>query len=409
MPLFTYKATNSAGKIFQGTLEAADEPAALTELDTLGYIPIVMKPAAGGKNAATPGMFLGLPAFFANRARSRNVASFTQDLATLLKAGLPIDAALKILIDTDTSPFGDAIREILQTVQKGHYLSDALARRPELFNRFYVNMVKAGETGGVLDDVLGRLGEFLESSQELRDYVRSAMLYPLFLMGVGTLSIITLLTFVIPRFSVIFQDMGTAIPTSARLLLGVSGFLQSWWWLLLVGVIVLAAFFRLHTASTAGRTQLDRLKLRLPLLGDLIRKQEIARFSRTLGTLLHSNVPILQALELVREIISNQIIEESLESVHRRVKEGGKLARALTEIGFFPPMAIQMITVGEETGKLDQMLLRVADSYEKIVRDMVKKYVGLLEPVMILGMGVAIGGIVITMLMGIFSMNDLPF
>lgn len=408
MPFFTYKATDSAGKIFKGVLEAADDKSALDELDGLGYIPIAIKPATGGKSGGASGIFVSLPALF-SRARSRDVASFTQDLATLLKAGLPIDAALQILIDTDTTPFGDTVREVLHTVQKGHYLSDALARHPELFNQFYVNMVKAGETGGVLDDVLGRLGEFLESSQELRDYVKSAMLYPVFLLGVGTLSIIVLLTFVIPRFSVIFQDMGTAIPASARLLLAVSGFLQSWWWLLLGGVVVLAAAFRFHTTSGPGRTQLDRLKLRLPLLGDLIKKQEIARFSRTLGTLLHSNVPILQALELVREIISNQIIAESLETVHRRVKEGGKLARSMTEIGFFPPMAIQMITVGEETGKLDQMLLRVADSYEKIVRSMVKKYVGLLEPVMILGMGVMIGGIVITMLMGIFSMNDLPF
>lgn len=408
MPFFTYKATDASGKIFKGTLEAADDQGALDELDGLGYIPIAIKPATGATSGGAPGIFAGLPALF-TKTRSRNVTSFTQDLATLLKAGLPIDAALQILIDTETTPFGDALREVLQTVQKGHYLSDALARRPDLFNQFYVNMVKAGETGGVLEDVLERLGQFLESSQELRDYVKSAMLYPLFLLGVGTLSIIVLLTFVIPRFSVIFQDMGTAIPMAARLLLAVSGFLQSWWWLMLAGVIVLATAIRLHTTSGPGRDQLDRLKLRLPLVGDLIKKQEIARFSRTLGTLLHSNVPILQALELVREIISNQVIAEALETVQRRVKEGGKLARAMAEIGFFPPMAIQMITVGEETGKLDQMLLRVADSYEKIVRNMVKKYVGLLEPVMILGMGVMIGGIVITMLMGIFSMNDLPF
>lgn len=408
MPFFTYKATDASGKIFKGTLEAADDQGALDELDGLGYIPIAIKPATGATSGGAPGIFAGLPALF-TKTRSRNVTSFTQDLATLLKAGLPIDAALQILIDTETTPFGDALREVLQTVQKGHYLSDALARRPDLFNQFYVNMVKAGETGGVLEDVLERLGQFLESSQELRDYVKSAMLYPVFLLGVGTLSIIVLLTFVIPRFSVIFQDMGTAIPMAARLLLAVSGFLQSWWWLMLAGVIVLATAIRLHTTSGPGRDQLDRLKLRLPLVGDLIKKQEIARFSRTLGTLLHSNVPILQALELVREIISNQVIAEALETVQRRVKEGGKLARAMVEIGFFPPMAIQMITVGEETGKLDQMLLRVADSYEKIVRNMVKKYVGLLEPVMILGMGVMIGGIVITMLMGIFSMNDLPF
>ncbi|MBU0673216.1 MAG: type II secretion system F family protein [Proteobacteria bacterium] len=409
MPFYEYKASDLSGKIFKGGLEAADDQGALDELDGLGYIPIKIRAIAGEKNGSGD---RGLPLVLQNvfrRSRSREVTAFTQDLATLLKAGLPIDTSLQILIDTAATDFSGTVREILFTVQKGQYLSDALAQHPEVFNRFYINMVKAGEAGGVLDDVLERLGAFLESSQELVDYIKSAMLYPLFLLGVGSLSILVLLTFVIPRFSVIFQDMGTAIPMAARILLGVSDGLKTWWWLMLVGTVVVVAGFMVYTASGPGRAWLDGFKLKIPLLKDLIKKQEIARFSRTLGTLVHSNVPILQALELVRDIISNQVIADSLGEVHSRVKEGGKLARPLAAIGLFPPMAIQMITVGEETGKLDEMLLRVADSYEKIVRNLVKKYVGLIEPVMILAMGVMIGGIVITMLMGIFSMNDLPF
>lgn len=407
---FTYKATDRSGTIHKGFLEAADEQGALVELDRMGYIPIRLSPAKADTKGASPWNLFQLPKPVFHRSSSRDVTAFTQDLSALLKAGLPLDMALRILIDTGANPrFRAVIEDILQTVQKGHFVSDALARHPRLFNRFYINMVKAGEAGGILDEVLERLGDFLESSQELVDYIKSAMLYPLFLLGVGSLSIIILLTFVIPKFSVIFQDMGRAIPLAAQILLAVSNGMKSWWWLLLIITTFSLFAIRRFTASGAGRAWIDSRMLRVPLLGDLIRKREIARFSRTLGTLVRSGVPILQSLLLVKDIISNTTIADALETVHGRVKEGEKLARPLADIGVFPPMAIQMITVGEETGRLDDMLLKVAESYEKVVRGLIKKYVGLIEPVMILGMGILIGSIVITMLMAIFSMNELPF
>ena len=409
MPYYSYKATNQSGKIFKGFLEAADDEGALAELDELGYIPIQLQPA-GKKTGKRDFQIasLQLPGFL-KRSFSRDVTSFTQDLAALLQAGLPLDTALQILIDTcGNISFRDIISDILLTVQKGHFLSDSLAKYPKVFNRFHTNMVKAGEAGGMLDDVLERLGVFLETSQELIDYIKSAMLYPVFLLGVGSLSIIILLTFVIPKFSMIFADMGQSIPLSAQMLLGVSSVLQTWWWLIVICVVLIVFTFHHYTKTGPGRYWFDSWKLRMPFAGDLIKKKEIARFSRTLGTLVHSGVPILQSLELVRDVISNQVIANSLENVHNRVKEGEKLARPLADIGVFPPMAIQMITVGEETGKLDIMLLRVADNYEKMLRNSVKKYISMLEPVMILTMGIVVGAIVITMLMAIFSLNDMP-
>jgi len=280
---------------------------------------------------------------------------------------------------------------------------------PEAFSKFYVNMVRAGEAGGVLGTVLERLGEFLETSQELKDYIRSAMVYPLFLLFVGGISVIILLVFVIPKFSVIFADMRQAIPLSTRILLGMSSFLKSFWWLILPAAGGALFAFKRYADTPAGKQRLDRFSLRAPLTGDLIRKIEVARFSRTLGTLMGSGVPILRALELVRDIISNTVIAGALETVRERVKEGERLSKPLEDTQVFPSLAVQMITVGEESGKLDEMLVRVAQNYEKTVRNTVKRLISLLEPAMILVMGIVVGFIVISMLMAIFSMNEMPF
>ena len=249
----------------------------------------------------------------------------------------------------------------------------------------------------------------MESSQDLKDYIKSAMVYPLFLVFVGGISIIILLTFVLPKFSIIFSDMGQAIPLSTRFLLGFSEIIKSYWWILIGGTGGVIYFVRRYITQPSGRLKLDRYKISLPVLGDLIKKIEVARFARTLGTLTESRVPILQALRLVKDIIGNQIIARSMETVYDKVKEGEKLSKPLSETGTFPSLAIQMIMVGEETGRLDVMLLRVAENYEKMVRSMVKKFISLLEPAMILIMGLVVGFIVISMLMAIFSMNEMPF
>lgn len=409
MAVFSYKAADAAGKIVEGTLEAVERRGVAAALQKMGYVPIHIRDAGGRRKGMGFDLRKDLSGFL-SRTTAKDVMAFTQDLSSLLEAGLPVDRALAILIGvTEKEKFRKIVQAVLKSVQGGGYLSDALAKHPKAFSTFYVNMVRAGETGGVLESVLSRLGLFLESSQDLRDYLKSALVYPLFLVVVGGASIIILLTFVIPKFSLIFADLGQAIPMSTQILLAISGFVRSYWWAML-GLIGIGVYFlRRYAKTPEGRLKLDEGKMKLPVFGDLIRKIEVARFARTLGTLTRSGVPILQALRLVKDIIVNQVVSRSMVGIFERVKEGERLSKPLEETGVFPSMAIQMITVGEETGKLDEMLLKVAENYEKIVKGMVKRFISFLEPAMILVMGVLIGFIVISMLMAIFSINEMPF
>lgn len=412
MPLYSYKVSDYSGKIVKGSMEAATENSAASRLQDMGYIPIRIHQA--GDKRRTPGTSmlrsdLNISAVF-TRVSAKDVMHFTQDLAALLEAGLPVDRALSILSDiTEKKKFREIVREILKSVQGGTYLSDAMAKHPRAFSDFYVNMIRAGEAGGVLEPVLERLGMFLESSQDLKDYIKSALIYPVFLVFVGGISIIILMTFVIPKFSVIFADMGQAVPLSTRILLSASEGFRAYWWMILAGLGLSGFLIWRYSHTRGGRLRTDRYKMNLPILGDLVRKVEIARFSRTLGTLIKSGVPILQALELVRNIITNQVIAESMEAIRDRVKKGERLSEPMGDIGLFPSLAVQMITVGEESGRMDEMLLRVAENYEKVIRNMVKRLISLMEPVMILVMGLVVGFIVISMLMAIFSMNEMPF
>ncbi len=409
MPTYSYKATDESGKIVEGALDATEEREVVKELHSRDLIPIRISLAKGSSGKLNINVSEQVLSLFKGIS-SRDLMIFTQDLPSLLEAGLPVDRALAILIDaTENEKFAEVLRSILKTIKGGGYLSEAMSKHPKIFSSFYVSMVRAGEAGGVLESVLTRLGEFLETSEELKDYIKSSMVYPLFLVFVGGASIIILMTFVIPKFSMIFSDMGQAIPFTTRVLLGLSGILSNYWWLILFVLAVLIYFVRRYFKSHAGRLVLDQYKLTLPAVGDLVRKIEVARFARTLGTLTQSGVPILQALDLVKDIMTNKIITHSMEKVHERVKEGEKLSKPLNESGVFPSLAIQMITVGEETGKLDSMLLRIAENYEKMVRTTVKRYISFLEPAMILAMGLVVGFVVLSMLMAIFSMNDMPF
>ena len=409
MPSYSYKATDSSGKVVKGILEATEERKVVAGLQDMGYIPIRISLTERDQRRLDLELSKNIISIF-KRISAKDVVNFTQDLSTLLEAGLPADKALSTLIDvTEKEKFKEVIKDVLKTVQEGSYLSDALAKHPRVFSTFYVNMVRAGEAGGVLDAVLGRLGVFLESSQDLRDYIKSAMVYPIFLVFVGGISIIILLTFVIPKFSIIFSDMGQTIPLATQFLLWFSEILRTYWIVIFGGFGAVYFFLRRYIRTTAGRLKLDQYKMSFPVVGELIKKIEVARFARTLGTLTKSGVPILQALNLVKEIIDNQVIVRSMGKIYERVKEGERLAKPLSEEGIFPVLAIQMITVGEETGRLDKMLLRVAETYEKIARNMVKRFISFLEPAMILAMGLVVGFIVISMLMAIFSMSEMPF
>lgn len=397
MPVFSYRATTIEGAIVEGVIEAADEKSAIDRLKNTGYIPLTI--AAPRESAKRK---------FSLRSSKGSLLTFTTELSALLGAGLPLDRSLNILSGiSENTEMKDVVHAVLKSIREGSSFSEALQKHPKIFPKLYLNMVRAGEAGGVLDVVLDKLHEFLETSQELKDHVFSVMIYPSILLTAGGLSIIILLTYVLPKFSVIFAELGGALPLPTRLLLSFSSALRSYWWVALSAIVVLWIMFRSYVKTDSGRLAWDAFKLRL--MGDIIKKLETARFCRTLGTLLKSGVPILQAMNNARDVISNKVIAAAIDAVSAGAKEGKGIAVPLADTKVFPPLALSMIKVGEETGQLDAMLMKIATTYEKSLSVAIKRFVNLLEPAMILIMGLIIGFIVVAMLLAIFSITELPF
>ena len=398
MATFAYRTATRDGAVQEGTIEAADRKAAAEKLKDSGLIPLAI-------NVRKEGLMGGGKLFV--RSGKIDLITLTTELSALLNAGLPLDRTLHVILEiSDSEAMRRIVQDILNAIREGSSFSDALQNHPRAFPRLYVNMVRAGESGGILHDVLERLGEFLESAKELRDHVISAMIYPAILVLTGILSIILLFTFVLPKFSAIFTELGGALPLPTKILLAITAALKSVSWILVAAVIAGAVAGRKYIQSDAGRYQWDRLKLRL--MGNVLVKLETARFCRTLGTLLASGVPLLQALKNARDVMNNRVMAASIDAVMKGAKEGRGIARPLAEARVFPALALSMIKVGEETGQLSAMLTKVAVIYEKSLREAIKRFVGFLEPVMILTMGVMIGFIVVSMLMAIFSITDLP-
>jgi general secretion pathway protein F len=301
------------------------------------------------------------------------------------------------------------VEKVLSQIRGGQSLADALAEHPKVFPKLYVNMVRAGEAGGVLAAIFKRLADYLERSQELKENVVSALIYPTILVTVGGASMIFMIAFVIPRFAVIFADLGQSLPATTAFLLWASGLFRSYWWAILGFIAALIASLRYYAGTENGRMSLDTLKLRLFMVGDLVRKIETSRFTRTLGTLIKSGVPILNSLTIVREIINNRVMSNALAEVSTGIKGGKGISQPLKKSGVFPPLAIHLIEVGEETGRLDDMLIQIAENYDREITNAVKRFVSLLEPAMILVMGLLIGFVVVSMLLAIFSVNDVSF
>ncbi len=397
MPIFAYRATTREGTVSEGVIDAPDKRAAVERLRNTAMIPLEIKAPADR----------GLGRRISFRTGKMDLVSFTSELSTLLAAGLTLETGLHVLSEiSEQRRMREIVESLLKSIRGGASFSDALQRHPDVFPRLYINMVRAGEAGGVLDIVLERLNEFLESSKEMKDNVLSAMIYPTILVATGGISIVLLLTFVLPRFSVIFAELGSSLPLSTQILLAASEVLKSYGWLFLILAVTAGVLFRRTIATEQGRYRWDGLKLRL--MEDVIKKLETARFCRTLGTLLASGVPLLQALNNAREIIGNRVIAVAVEAVSRGAKEGRGIYDPLSRSGVFPQLALSMIKVGEETGTLDKMLLQVAVTYEKSLKQAVRRFMALLEPVMILVMGLIIGFIVVSMLLAVFSISDVP-
>lgn len=396
MAVYSYTATTYEGTVVEGLIEASDERTAIERLKSSGVIPLKISVPKEG-----------LRKRFAIRSAKGELLVFTTELSALLGAGLPLDRSLNILSEiTEGKEMKEIVQSVLRSIREGSSFSESLQRNPRVFPKLYISMVRAGETGGVLEIILEKLNEFLESSRELRESVMMAMIYPTILALTGGASIVILLTFVIPKFSVIFKEIGGSLPVSTQLIMSLSNGLRDTWFIIFPAVVALLVWIKLYINTENGRFRWDGFKMKV--LGDIVRKLETARFCRTLGTLMNSGVPFLQALNNSTDVIGNRIIADAVKGVYQDVKEGKGVAVPFSDAKVFPPLAISMIKVGEETGQLDTMLLKVATAYEKSLRDSVKKFMGVLEPGMILIMGLIIGFIVISMLLAIFSITELP-
>jgi general secretion pathway protein F len=403
--LFAYKAVNSLGETEEGVRDAVDEQQLIATLQTEGYIPIRVVPA-GAKSFM--GLKLGIKQ---SKLSQKDIALFTGELATLLESGLPLDKSLLVLIDLteDNERVTKLIGRVLEKVKGGSTLADALEKQSGIFSKFYLNMIRAGEAGGSLGEVLTRLSEYLERSRELKETVSTALIYPAILLIMSLASLFVMLTFVVPQFSEMFESAGKALPVSTQIVVGLAEWLQSYWWVLVLGVVLITGYMNLQLADPVKKKIWDGRFLKLPLAGTIILHKETANISRTLGTLLGNGVSILAALVIVRETVDNLVLAAAIQDTEEQLKQGKNMSDALLEKGIFPKMAMQMIKMGEETGRLEEMLLRVATIYDKQLRVSIQRMLALLEPVLIISLGLMIASIIVSILLAILSVNDLAF
>ncbi len=403
MPRFAYKSVSAAGDVREGVLEANSRATLIELLRSQGQMPIRVNEAGSG---TAPLRLPGLRA--SHELSAADLAQLTRELATLLKAGLPIDRALAFARELVTAgPRGQFLTGVLEAVKGGASLADAMSQSGAMLPPYYVGMIRAGEAGGTLEAVLGRLADTLERAQALRETVRSALYYPMIVLLVAAATLAILLTAVIPQFQPLFEDAGDALPTSMAVLLAIGGFLESWWWAMLVAITAAVIGLRYGLAQPEGRRRWDRTLLRLPLFGDLLRKVEVARFCRTFGTLLANGVTAVEAFGIAAGAVGNSELAAAIRDVTPRLRRGEGLAVPLLEAGVFPRLAVQLTKVGEESGQLDQMLLRAADIYDEEVKRAVQRMTALLVPAVTIGLGLIVAGIIGSMLSAILSTYDL--
>ena len=420
MPRFNYVALDARGQEASGLLEAVSSNAAISQLRQAGYFPTsVIEEAISSsdgkearRRAATvarttkPRAKKGIVLFERKKVKSKILMIFTRQLATLIDSGLPLLRSLNVLANQERDKvMKNTIDKLADSVQSGNTFSDALALHPKIFNNLYVNMIKAGEVGGVLELVLTRLSEFQEKAAKIKNKVLSAMVYPIIVMTMAVGIMCFLLVFIVPRFEAIFHDLlgDKPLPPVTRFVLGVSGFMKDHGLVLLGVVVAIVVIYNFIGRTRGGRLAIDVFKLRMPLFGNLNRKTAISRFARTLGTLVTSGVPILQALNITRETAGNAAIARAIARVHDSVKEGESIVQPLEASKAFPPMVVSMIDVGEETGKLPEMLLKVADVYDDEVDNAVAALTSMLEPIMIVFLAVIVGTIVLALFTPLIS------
>ncbi len=394
MPVYIYSARTVTGDIQTGNVELPNREAVIGHLRRQRLIPVTVREKPKDINFT-----------IGRKVKMKEIVHFTRQFATMVNSGLPLVQCLDILAQQTENKFlGNAIREVQADVESGATLADALKNHPKVFNELYVNMVAAGEAGGILDTVLLRLSIFLEKNEALLRKVKGAMIYPGVILSVAVIAITVLLVFVIPTFESMFASVDLALPLPTRVVIFLSDLLQNYWWLMILAIILSVWALRTYHKTSAGRLQIDKILLRVPVLGDLLRKTAVARFTRTLGTLLSSGVSILDGLEITAKTAGNRVIHDAIMRSRSSIAGGETIAEPLKQSGVFPPMVTQMINVGEQTGTIDEMLDKIADFYDDEVDTAVDALLAAMEPMLIVFLGMVVGGMIVSMYLPIFDM-----
>jgi general secretion pathway protein F len=406
MPVFQYKAASPSGEIFNGTLEGASREQVVARIQAQGQIPIQVSEASSARASSNKRK----KGRRSRRISETDISNATRELATLLRAGMPLDKSLSTL---STLTENDAMQQLLMDVQQqikgGSTLADALQAHEGVFSRFYLNLLRAGESGGALEVVLERLAEHMEQSRAVRDNVQSALIYPAILVFVAVVSIFILLGYVVPQFTELFEGVGQVLPLPTRITIASGEFLQDYGWVLALLFVAGASLMRYQLSQPKGRYRWHARFLRLPIAGEIITRVEVTRFARTLSMLMNNGVPLLKALSIVKDTVDNRVIADGLDKVASSLKEGQSLAEPLADMAHFPSFAVHMIRVGEESGRLTEILDQVASVYERETQTTIKRALTLLEPALILVLGVVIAGVIISILMAILGINELAF
>ncbi len=405
MPVYEYKALNSAGKNIKGIIDAENDAQAKSKLRSTGKYPVSIRLSKGrgqGRGRRREGV-----GFF-ERIKAEEIHVMTRQLATLVGAGIPLVQSLSSLVEQTINPaLKRVIVQIREKVNEGSTLTRALGDHPKLFSNIYVNMIRAGEASGSLDVVLERLADFGEKQQALQSRLKAALIYPIFMAIVGSAILFVLITYVVPNITQVFTDMGRVLPWPTRFLINFSDFLQQYWWAVIGLMILCVLFVRYLISRTAGRSFWDLAKLKMPIIGPVVRKVLLARFASTLGSLLNSSVGLITSMQIVKTLIDNVQIAGVLDEAMEHIEKGKSMTAALSSSPWFPPMFVQMISVGEQSGNLEGMLEKVSASYEREVETAILGMTSLIEPIMIVCMGAAVGFVVLSILLPIFEMNQM--
>lgn len=401
MGLFSYKAKDTTGQLITGTLEAETQAQVTGRLQGMGYFPLQIVNESEKRKTA-----VAAAKKFARKVRVNDMATFNRQLADLLSSGIPLVKALGVIQNqTSNETLSAIIQQINQDVSGGDSLAQAMAKHPRVFSKLYVAMVRSGETGGMLDAVLQRLADFAESDAETRSKIKSALAYPVVMIIAGIAAVTIMMTVVMPKILRVYAEMHQELPLPTQIMISINKFLGSYWYVVL-GVIAAIVIVLWRTMkSQEGKRAIDTALLKVPVLGDMIVKREVANFARTLGSLLHNGVSILAALEIVHEVMGNQVVADEVAKIPQNVTQGEGVAAPLRKSTVFPPVVVNMMAIGEETGRLDDVLVKIARSYETEVERAVKTLTSLIEPIIILGLGIVVGFIVISMLLPIFSID----